>query len=75
MMIAMIYNASEAREHFPRMLEVAEMDESLRNIIISLSKRVPCWMFLRWVSQMLAEIGSISNLGTTVMPILEVKFV
>eukprot|EP01084_Bolivina_argentea_P302781 522674_1 len=70
-MRAMIYNNDDARDMFPRVLEICEMNtSSLGPLVSSLSMRIPCWMFIRWIAQMLAELGSTQHLREYVEPIL-----
>eukprot|EP01083_Nonionella_stella_P007613 21942_1 len=70
-MSAMMYDSEEGRNLFPRALEITEMNvKNLGPLILKLSEQVPVWMFIRWIAQMLAELGSNSSLREFVFPIL-----
>ena len=48
-------NSYEARQRFPRLLQIVELysDQTIETFIKSTSN-IPCWMFLGWLSQMTA---------------------
>ncbi|PIK41530.1 putative DNA-dependent protein kinase catalytic subunit [Apostichopus japonicus] len=51
---AMRYSSSEAKQRFPRLLQIIETyPETLKDFIKETSS-VPCWMFIGWISQMVA---------------------
>ncbi|KAH9508229.1 hypothetical protein Btru_050515 [Bulinus truncatus] len=51
---AMKGGSEEARERFPRLLQLSELFPDVRNAFIKKSSEVPSWMFLMWISQMTA---------------------
>ncbi|CAL1543153.1 unnamed protein product [Lymnaea stagnalis] len=51
---AMKGGVEEARERFPRLLQLAEHHTEVRDVFMKKAEEVPCWMFLMWVSQMTA---------------------
>lgn len=52
-------NSYEARQRFPRLLQILSLyngnrsDVSLVELFVEHSRSIPCWMFLGWLSQML----------------------
>lgn len=52
-------NSYEARQRFPRLLQILSLyngnrsDVSLVDLFVEHSRSIPCWMFLGWLSQML----------------------
>ncbi|ETO08866.1 hypothetical protein RFI_28520 [Reticulomyxa filosa] len=68
---AMAYGSPEAINLFPRVLEVTAMGHDLHHLVTKNCKIVPCWMFLRWIAQMLAELGSASVVSECALQILE----
>lgn len=55
----MSYNSKEARNLFPSLLEMNSLtnDSQISALFISESKKVPEWMFLNWVPQILARFN------------------
>ncbi len=55
LLYAMKLNSYEARQRFPRLLQMVEMysQQTIDNFINS-TFDIPCWMFLGWLSQMTA---------------------
>lgn len=45
-------------DRFPRLLQIIEKYPQLKGLFETLSKNIPCWMFLRWISQMTALLNS-----------------
>ncbi|XP_052761107.1 DNA-dependent protein kinase catalytic subunit-like isoform X2 [Mya arenaria] len=44
----------EARQRFPRLLQIIELHPESTSTFVSKSAEVPSWMFMLWISQMLA---------------------
>ncbi|GFR71491.1 DNA-dependent protein kinase catalytic subunit, partial [Elysia marginata] len=44
----------EARQRFPRLLQIAELYPDVKSFFIDKASEIPSWMFLLWVSQMTA---------------------
>ncbi|XP_061175418.1 DNA-dependent protein kinase catalytic subunit-like [Saccostrea echinata] len=65
---AMKFDSMEARQRFPRLLQLVEMYPEIRSTFIEKSKQVPCWMFIMWISQMMALLDKPE--GSTVHHIL-----
>jgi len=57
-LLAMRYQLSRAGDRFPRLLELIPLlDENARkSVFVNNAKKVPCWMFIRWISQMMALV-------------------
>jgi DNA-dependent protein kinase catalytic subunit len=45
-----------AIDRFPRLLEIINNFPKVSKEFIQKAKTVPCWMFIRWISQMLAVL-------------------
>jgi len=56
MLKAMCYNSDEARQRFPRLLQIVEMYPDTLEAFIKKAADVPCWMFIGWINQMLAVL-------------------
>lgn len=56
MLKAMCYNSDEARQRFPRLLQIVESYPDTLQAFISKASDVPCWMFIGWINQMLAVL-------------------
>ncbi|XP_076445486.1 DNA-dependent protein kinase catalytic subunit-like [Babylonia areolata] len=54
MMEAMQNGSAEARERFPRLLQVIENYPDTMALFIKKAESVPSWMFILWISQMMA---------------------
>ncbi|EFC47806.1 DNA dependent protein kinase catalytic subunit [Naegleria gruberi] len=73
MLNSMKYYNKEARDRFPRLLELIEKFPSTRKIFAkfaptSTSLQIPSWMFITWISQMLAHLTGPE--GECLIPIL-----
>ncbi|CAG5121488.1 unnamed protein product, partial [Candidula unifasciata] len=51
---AMQEGQTEARERFPRLLQIAELYPEVIGVFNKMAAEIPSWMFLMWVSQMTA---------------------
>ncbi|XP_056017774.1 DNA-dependent protein kinase catalytic subunit-like isoform X2 [Ostrea edulis] len=51
---AMKLDSMEARQRFPRLLQLVERYPDIRSTFVEKSGQVPCWMFIMWISQMMA---------------------
>ncbi|KAK3580733.1 hypothetical protein CHS0354_005741 [Potamilus streckersoni] len=51
---AMKLNSMEARQRFPRLLQLVETYPDTMGTFISNSGEIPCWMYILWTSQMMA---------------------
>ncbi|XP_068717854.1 DNA-dependent protein kinase catalytic subunit-like isoform X1 [Montipora capricornis] len=56
MLKAMCYNSDEARQRFPRLLQIVQSYPDTLQAFISKASDVPCWMFIGWINQMLAVL-------------------
>ncbi len=55
---AMKLNSYEARQRFPRLLQIVELYNSQTiDAFINSTSHIPCWMFLGWLSQMTALLA------------------
>ncbi|KAL8588517.1 hypothetical protein ACOMHN_043866 [Nucella lapillus] len=68
MMEALRNGSSEARERFPRLLLVIENHPDTMGLFIDKSKGIPSWMFILWISQMMALMDK--DQAPAVRPIL-----
>ncbi|KAL9649605.1 hypothetical protein ABK040_003282 [Willaertia magna] len=73
MLNAMKYHCKEARDRFPRLLELLEKYPTSRKIFTKYipgpsTLQIPNWMFIIWISQMLAHLTG--QEGEYLMPIL-----
>ncbi|KAL5017908.1 hypothetical protein ScPMuIL_003630 [Solemya velum] len=64
---AMKLNSREALQRFPRLLQLVEYHRDTMSTFIKKCQEVPCWMFIMWISQMMAlldkpEAPAIQNL-------------
>jgi DNA-dependent protein kinase catalytic subunit len=62
---------TQTADWFPRLLEILSTKSGQaigKKIFLQESKKVPCWMFIRWISQMMALLDK--EEGPCVMPIL-----
>ena len=73
---AMAANSTKARDRFPRLLELIGTynDSSITDLFIKLSKRVPNWMFIRWISQMMAVLNQPTEASAVLGILMEVLF-
>ncbi len=60
--------APGAIARFPRLLEIIGQFPKISKEFIQKAKTVPCWMFIRWISQMLALLDK--QEGSAVIGIL-----
>ncbi|XP_072167838.1 DNA-dependent protein kinase catalytic subunit-like [Diadema setosum] len=51
---AMKHNSAEARQRFPRLLELAQTHPDTMTTLQKEAAVIPSWMFIGWISQMLA---------------------
>ena len=51
---AMQFGSSEARQLFPRLLQLLDTYPDIRDKFIEKSRVVPNWMFIQWLSQLVA---------------------
>ncbi|XP_072042849.1 DNA-dependent protein kinase catalytic subunit-like [Amphiura filiformis] len=51
---AMRYQSVEAMQRFPRLLQLVETYPDVMDLMIKQASTVPCWMFISWISQMMA---------------------
>ncbi|KAL3877683.1 hypothetical protein ACJMK2_035352, partial [Sinanodonta woodiana] len=51
---AMKLNSMEARQRFPRLLQLVETYPDTMGNFIAKSGEIPCWMYILWISQMMA---------------------
>lgn len=68
---AMRLQNSHAADRFPRLLEILSTRSGQaigKKLFMQGSKKVPCWMFIRWISQMMALLDK--EEGPCVVPIL-----
>jgi DNA-dependent protein kinase catalytic subunit len=56
MLKAMQYGSMEARQQFPRLLQLLELYPETVNEFVKKAKDVPVWMFLGWLNQMMAVL-------------------
>ncbi|KAI8794714.1 DNA-dependent protein kinase catalytic subunit, partial [Biomphalaria glabrata] len=66
---AMKGGSEEARERFPRLLQLSELFPDVRDVFIKKAAEVPSWMFLMWTSQMTALMDK--DESVVVSPLLE----
>ncbi|XP_074649158.1 DNA-dependent protein kinase catalytic subunit-like [Tubulanus polymorphus] len=60
---AMKHNSQEARQYFPRLLQIIAEFPQLIELFIEKSKSVPRWMFISWISQMVALLDKKESLA------------
>ncbi|EDV28309.1 uncharacterized protein TRIADDRAFT_20924, partial [Trichoplax adhaerens] len=51
---AMAYNSMDARQRFPRLLQIVERNPNTIDGFMRKSSAIPSWMFIGWISQMMA---------------------
>ncbi|XP_069123844.1 DNA-dependent protein kinase catalytic subunit-like [Argopecten irradians] len=51
---AMRLDSMEAKQRFPRLLQLVEIYPDCMGTFIDKCREVPCWMYLLWISQMMA---------------------
>ena len=66
---AMAMGSPAARDRFPRVLHLVRNYPALRGLFTEHIRRIPAWMCLRWISQLLGELNSANR--ELVLPILE----
>ncbi|XP_055874578.1 DNA-dependent protein kinase catalytic subunit-like [Biomphalaria glabrata] len=66
---AMKGGSEEARERFPRLLQLSELFPDVWDVFIKKAAEVPSWMFLMWTSQMTALMDK--DESVVVSPLLE----
>ncbi|KAK7005038.1 DNA-dependent protein kinase catalytic subunit, partial [Biomphalaria glabrata] len=66
---AMKGGSEEARERFPRLLQLSELFPDVRDVFIKKAAEVPSWMFLMWTSQMTALMDK--DESVVVSPLLD----
>lgn len=54
MLKAMCYSSDEARQKFPRLLQIVELYPDTLQAFIKKAADVPPWMFIGWINQMVA---------------------
>lgn len=54
---AIYYQSSRARDRFPRLLELIASYEDTQSVFIEKVDRIPCWAFIRWLSQIMAVLN------------------
>ncbi|XP_037038023.1 DNA-dependent protein kinase catalytic subunit-like isoform X2 [Bradysia coprophila] len=53
----MTYGSKEARQYFPRLLQIKTLaSEQTKKLFNDECSRVPAWMFLGWISQIISEL-------------------
>lgn len=57
MLKSMCYNSDEARQRFPRLLQIVQTYPDTLEAFIKKASDVPCWMFITWINQMLAVLN------------------
>ncbi|XP_069813698.1 DNA-dependent protein kinase catalytic subunit isoform X2 [Dendropsophus ebraccatus] len=64
MIEALKLESEEARLKFPRLLQIIELypNETL-NLMVSKVSSVPCWLFIGWISQMMAMLDKKESLA------------
>jgi hypothetical protein len=67
---AMKLQSTRAADRFPRLLELIAVTSNgpCKKLFVQNASQVPCWMFIRWISQMMALIDK--EEGACVFPIL-----
>eukprot|EP01087_Luapelamoeba_hula_P000112 TRINITY_DN10064_c0_g1_i1.p1 TRINITY_DN10064_c0_g1~~TRINITY_DN10064_c0_g1_i1.p1 ORF type:complete len:1634 (-),score=246.38 TRINITY_DN10064_c0_g1_i1:51-4931(-) len=67
---AMRLQLSRAGDQFPRLLELLQFIEHAdrQRVFIDNAAQVPCWMFIRWISQMMAYVDK--DEAPCVLPVL-----
>eukprot|EP01119_Soliformovum_irregulare_P013151 TRINITY_DN3471_c1_g1_i1.p1 TRINITY_DN3471_c1_g1~~TRINITY_DN3471_c1_g1_i1.p1 ORF type:complete len:703 (-),score=223.51 TRINITY_DN3471_c1_g1_i1:67-2175(-) len=65
---SMAAGSTAARDRFPRLLEILGNFPEVSKILRSEVKKIPSWMFIRWVAQMMALLDKPE--GPVVIPIL-----
>ncbi|XP_033121520.1 DNA-dependent protein kinase catalytic subunit-like [Anneissia japonica] len=58
---AMRHGSTEAMQRFPRLLQLVEDNPDAAKEFIEKSGSVPCWMFISWISQMVALLDKDSG--------------
>lgn len=53
MLEAMVMQSGPARDRFPRLIDLLGQFPSAEKLFLERTSRVPCWMFLRWLSQIM----------------------
>eukprot|EP01083_Nonionella_stella_P086661 240892_1 len=66
---AMKFDSTEARDRFPRVMELYTSFPDLSQKFVELTNQIPSWMFLSWTPQLLACLGTTN--ASNVMKILE----
>ncbi|XP_021344196.1 DNA-dependent protein kinase catalytic subunit-like, partial [Mizuhopecten yessoensis] len=51
---AMRFDSMEAKQRFPRLLQLVEHYPDCMGTFVDKCEEVPCWMYLLWISQMMA---------------------
>ena len=64
----MQYGSTEARQLFPRLLQLIDTYPNIRGEFIKTCRAVPNWMFLQWLSQLVAVLDK--SEGEAVLDIL-----
>ncbi|WAQ95924.1 PRKDC-like protein [Mya arenaria] len=59
----------EARQRFPRLLQIIELHPESTSTFVSKSAEVPSWMFMLWISQMLAILDKPEAIAAVVYPL------
>jgi hypothetical protein len=66
---ATLHSFPAARDYFPRLLEIASQIPQVQSIFSQQTKDIPVWMFIRWISQMVALLDKPE--ASLVLPILK----
>ncbi|XP_022778667.1 DNA-dependent protein kinase catalytic subunit-like isoform X5 [Stylophora pistillata] len=56
MLKSMCYSSKEARQKFPRLLQIVHKYPDTLEAFVKKAADVPCWMFIGWINQMMAII-------------------
>ncbi|XP_027045855.1 DNA-dependent protein kinase catalytic subunit-like [Pocillopora damicornis] len=54
MLKSMCYSSEEARQKFPRLLQIVHKYPDTLEAFVKKATDVPCWMFIGWINQMMA---------------------
>ncbi|XP_030839871.1 DNA-dependent protein kinase catalytic subunit [Strongylocentrotus purpuratus] len=60
---AMNLNSPEARQHFPRLLQLVEKYPDTMQSLVKKASIIPSWMFIGWISQMVALLDKPESLA------------
>ncbi|XP_063961376.1 DNA-dependent protein kinase catalytic subunit-like [Lytechinus pictus] len=60
---AMKLSSTKARQHFPRLLQIVEQHPDTIETLIKEASSIPSWMFIGWISQMVALLDKPESLA------------